>query len=211
MKGARSLINNSKRAEAEKALTAAEKRWPAAPGLLTERCELQVYAAAYDAARVLCDRALKADPDGSWALYYLSGVIALRDTGAAGSRAGIDKLKRAIDVDPDLGPAWHALGKAYERVKDTAALDALGQGVHREVQAGAAAVIAGRRRGARARDRTGDAADVRQARSRSTRTHVVLGAVISAVGLAMLVACVYIALKFRARSAGWSAVGSGSC
>jgi hypothetical protein len=52
-------------------------------------------------------------------------VLALRDTSAAGTKAGIAKLKRAITVDPDLGQAWRALGKAYGRAKDQAALDEL--------------------------------------------------------------------------------------
>jgi predicted Zn-dependent protease len=121
---ARTLINASKHGEAEKALAAAEKKWPGAAGLLTERCELLVYSSAYDAARAQCDRALKADPDASWALY-LSGVIALRDTSAGGTRAGVEKLKRAIAVDPELGPAWRTLGKAYSRLKDKAAFQAL--------------------------------------------------------------------------------------
>jgi predicted Zn-dependent protease len=52
-------------------------------------------------------------------------VLALKDTGAGGTKAGVDKLKRAITVDPDLGQAWRALGKAYERAHDAAAHDEL--------------------------------------------------------------------------------------
>jgi tetratricopeptide (TPR) repeat protein len=80
----------------------------------------------FSGAQAACNRALALDHDESWALY-LSGVLALRNTSAAGTKAGIAKLKRAITVDPDLGQAWRALGKAYERAKDQAALDQLGK------------------------------------------------------------------------------------
>ena len=77
-----------------------------------------------DAARAHCQRALAADPDDSWALY-LAGVLALKDTSGSGTKAGVEKLKHAIAVDADLGQAWRALGKAYERAHDQAAHDEL--------------------------------------------------------------------------------------
>ena len=117
---ARNLINANKHGEAERMLAAADKKWPGAPGVLAERCELALRGGAVDAARVACDRALRGDPDASWALY-LSGVIALKDTSPAGAKTGIDRLKHAIAVDPDLGQAWRALGQAYARTNDKAA------------------------------------------------------------------------------------------
>ena len=52
-------------------------------------------------------------------------MIELKNTSAAGTKAGIEKLKKAIEVDPDLGQAWRTLAKAYKRAKDDAAYDQL--------------------------------------------------------------------------------------
>ena len=121
VKGARGLIENKQMGLAARALAVAEKRWPHAPGLLAERCELALYGNQVGAATAACDEAIKLQPDASWALY-LGGVVALKDTSADGTRAGIGKLKRAIVADPGLGPAWRTLAKAYERAQDKAAL-----------------------------------------------------------------------------------------
>jgi tetratricopeptide (TPR) repeat protein len=116
--------NAGKYGDAERVLVAADKKWPGAAGIAAIRCDMSLRQNAYDAARAQCQRALAADPDDSWALY-LSGVLALKDTSASGTKAGVDKLKRAIAVDPDLGQAWRALGKAYDRAHDAAAHDEL--------------------------------------------------------------------------------------
>jgi tetratricopeptide (TPR) repeat protein len=120
------LVYGSKFAEAEKAITAAEHRWPNAAGLAGARCDLAFRQGQVDAARAACARAIAIDPKASWALY-MAGVIALRDTSAAGSRAGIDRLKQAIAADPELGQAWRTLAKAYARAKDRPALEQLGK------------------------------------------------------------------------------------
>jgi hypothetical protein len=52
-------------------------------------------------------------------------VIALKTS--AGNLQGIEQLKKAIAVDPDLGPAWRTLAKAYARTRDKAALEQLGK------------------------------------------------------------------------------------
>jgi predicted Zn-dependent protease len=119
-----SLVYANKHAEAQKKLAAGEKKWPGAPGFAAVRCDLALRQTQLDAARGACNRALAADPNESWALY-LSGVIALKDTSANGTKLGIDKLKKAITVDPTLGQAWRTLAKAYARAKDQAALDQL--------------------------------------------------------------------------------------
>jgi predicted Zn-dependent protease len=124
LKAASSMIYANKYADAHKAFDALDKKWPNAPGTLAFRCDLAMREGNIGGAQTLCNRALATYPDESWALY-LSGVLALRDTSAAGTKAGIAKLKRAITVDPDLGQAWRALGKAYGRAKDQAALDEL--------------------------------------------------------------------------------------
>lgn len=115
-------IYAQKYGEAEKTLAAAEKKWRGAPGLAAARCDLAMRVGQVDAARAACNRALAADPDASWALY-LGGIIALRD--ASGTKAGIAKLERAIKVDPELGQAWRALAKAYQRANAKAALEQL--------------------------------------------------------------------------------------
>lgn len=118
------LIGTGKLPEGERVLAAAEKKWPSAPGLAAMRCDLQFRQNNVDGARAACNRALAVDPDESWALY-LGGVLALKDTSASGTRAGIEKLKHAVAVDPELGQAWRALGKAYDRAGDKAAHDEL--------------------------------------------------------------------------------------
>ncbi len=124
IRGVLDLIYASKFGDAERALAAADKKWPKAPGLTAARCDLAFRMGQIDAARAECARALAADPSDSWALY-LQGVLLLRDAGT--TPAGIAKLKQAIAVDPDLGQAWRTLGKAYARGRDQAALDQLGK------------------------------------------------------------------------------------
>lgn len=116
------LVYANKFGDAERALAAADKKWAGAPGITATRCDLAFRMGQFDAARAVCTRALAADPRDSWALYLL-GTLLLRDTGTTG--AGIEKLKKAIEVDPELGQAWRTLAKAYERGHDKAALDQL--------------------------------------------------------------------------------------
>lgn len=122
VKSALAQIYASKYAEAEKTLSAAERTWPGAPGLAAARCDLGLRMGQVDAAKAACARALASYPDESWALY-LSGTLAFKD--ASGTKAGIELLKKAIAVDPELGQAWRTLAKAYARAKDKAALDKL--------------------------------------------------------------------------------------
>jgi len=116
------LVYATKYGDAEKAIVAAEKKWPGAPGLAAARCDLALRMGSIDGARAACAKALATDPNESWALY-LSGVIALKE--ASGTKTGIDFLKKAIAVDADLGQAWRTLAKAYTRIKDRAAYEAL--------------------------------------------------------------------------------------
>jgi tetratricopeptide (TPR) repeat protein len=116
------LVYASKYADAERALAAIEKQWPGASGIYATRCDLGMRNGSIDAARASCARALAIDPGNSWALY-LSGVISLKS--AAGTPQGIDMLKKAIAVDPELGQAWRTLGKAYVRSKDKASYEQL--------------------------------------------------------------------------------------
>ena len=118
------LSNGNKYAEAERALAVGEKKWPGAPGFAAVRCDLQLRQGQAEAARATCQRALTQDPNESWALY-LAAVIEFKNTSPASTKAGIEKLKKAIGVDPDLGQAWRALAKAYARVKDQPSLDQL--------------------------------------------------------------------------------------
>jgi len=118
------LANANKHAEATKAINAGEKRWPASPGFSTVRCDMELRRAKLPAAKAACAKALSIDPNTSWALY-LSGVIELKNTSAAGTKAGVEKLRKAIEVDPELQQAWRTLAKAYARAKDQAALEQL--------------------------------------------------------------------------------------
>lgn len=116
------LVYASKFGEADRAIAAAARQWPNAPGLIAARCDLDFRMGQIEAARASCMRALAADPEDSWALYLL-GTLLLRDAGT--TPAGIDKLKHAIAVDPELAQAWRTLGKAYARGHDQAAFDQL--------------------------------------------------------------------------------------
>lgn len=118
------LVYASKYPQAEKTIAAGEKKWPGAPGFAAVRCDLALRQAQLDAARTACNKALAADPNLSWALY-LAGVIELKNTSDTGTKSGIDKLKKAIAVDPELGQAWRTLAKAYSRAKDKSAFDQL--------------------------------------------------------------------------------------
>ena len=122
IRGVLDLVYASKFGDAERALAAADKAWPNAPGLSAARCDLAFRQGQIAAARAACARALAADPGDSWALY-LTGTLLLRDAGT--TAAGIAKLKQAIAVDPELGQAWRTLGKAYARGHDKVALDQL--------------------------------------------------------------------------------------
>jgi tetratricopeptide (TPR) repeat protein len=105
----------SKYGEALKTIAAAEKKWPAAPGLAHARCDLALRQGQVGVASAACARALAGDPNDSWALY-LSAILALKT--AAGNQRGIELLKKTIAVDPELQQAWKSLAKVYIRVKD---------------------------------------------------------------------------------------------
>lgn len=124
VRSALDLVYASKYGDAERVIGAAERKWPQSAGLAGARCDLAFRMGQIEAARAACARALAWDGKASWALY-LSGVIAMRDTSPSGTKAGIAKLKAAIEADPDLGQAWRTLAKAYARAKDQAALDQL--------------------------------------------------------------------------------------
>jgi tetratricopeptide (TPR) repeat protein len=124
LRGASELIYGNKYPDAHRALDAIDKKWPRVPGTAAFRCDLAMREGNYGLANAECSRALAADPDESWALY-LAGVLALRDTSTSGTKSGVTKLERAIKVDPELGQAWRALGKAYAREKNQAAIDQL--------------------------------------------------------------------------------------
>ena len=119
------LVYANKLAAAEKAAAAAEQRWPALPGLLAARCDLELRRGAPAAARRLCERA-NAHGGSSWGLYLL-GIIELRDPSPAATASGIARLRAAIALDPELGQAWRALGKALARAKATGDLEQLGR------------------------------------------------------------------------------------
>jgi len=113
-----SKSNEGNFAAATKLAAAAEKRWPALPGLLAARCDVAYRSGALSSARAYCSKAIAKAPS-SWALYLL-GVIELQSESRAATSAGIERLRKAIEIDPDLRQAWRALAKAYERAGMTA-------------------------------------------------------------------------------------------
>jgi tetratricopeptide (TPR) repeat protein len=122
VRAALDAVYADKHAEADKQLAALSRRWPKAPGIAAVRCDLALRKEQLAAARGHCAAALRADDNQSWA-HYLSGIIVLR---GADTRRGINHLRKAITIDPDLAQAWRALGKALQRTNDKAALAKLG-------------------------------------------------------------------------------------
>lgn len=116
IRAALDAIYADKHAEAEQQLAKLSKRWPKAPGIAAVRCDLALRKEQLAAARGYCAAALRADDEQSWA-HYLSGILVLR---GRDTKSGIAHLRKAITIDPDLGQAWRALGKALQRVNDTA-------------------------------------------------------------------------------------------
>jgi tetratricopeptide (TPR) repeat protein len=125
VRGVVAFVNANQFDAAAKAARAAERRWPALPGLLAARCDLELRRGALAAARQYCNHAI-ARGGSSWGLY-LSGVLELRAGSPAGTAAGIQRLRAAIELDPDLGQAWRTLGKALDRARATAELEQLRQ------------------------------------------------------------------------------------
>jgi tetratricopeptide (TPR) repeat protein len=123
VRGVLDLVNAGSFAAAAKAARAAEQRWPDLPGLLGARCDLELRRGHLGAARSLCARAVAHDPT-SWALY-LGAILELQDPRPAATQRGIERLREAIRIDPDLGQAWRALGKALERANASADLGQL--------------------------------------------------------------------------------------
>jgi predicted Zn-dependent protease len=115
------LTYANKLGEAATAARKAEARWPRAPGILAARCDLTFRQGRAGEAQGHCKAAIAGYPGTAWA-HYLLGVLILR---GSNTKAGIESLQRAIATDPDLAQAWRALGKAYERSGDKAALEQL--------------------------------------------------------------------------------------
>lgn len=126
IKDALQLVYANKFGQAAAMLATAERKWAGAPGIASTRCDLALRQNQLDAARAHCAKALAAQPTNSWALY-LTGVIALKPGSDAATKQGIDQLKKAIAVDPDLQQAWRTLAKAYVRTKDKPAYEQLGK------------------------------------------------------------------------------------
>jgi tetratricopeptide (TPR) repeat protein len=123
VRGVMDASNAGDHGKASRLAAAAERRWPGLPGLLAARCDLSYRSGALAAARAQCTRAI-AKGTSSWALYLL-GVIELQSESRAATQAGIERLRKAIEIDPDLQQAWRTLAKAYERAGMTGELQQL--------------------------------------------------------------------------------------
>jgi len=103
---------------AKRKAAAADKQWKGAPGVLAARCDLAMRSNDTAGARGLCDQAIAAWSGAAWALY-LRGVLTMQ-AGAQPkqTQAAIAWLRAAIAAEPELGQAYRALAKAYDRAKD---------------------------------------------------------------------------------------------
>ena len=117
------LVYSEQFDDARKLAVKGLETFPNGPGINGILCDLEVRNKKWDAARTRCQKAIKAFEGASWSQYLL-GIIELRKRN---NKAGIAHLERAIELDPDLHQAYRSLAQAYERVKDTAKLDALGE------------------------------------------------------------------------------------
>jgi tetratricopeptide (TPR) repeat protein len=115
------LTYAGKLADAERAASQAERRWPRAPGILAARCDLSFRQGNASRATQQCRAAIAGYDGAAWA-HYLLGVLILR---GRDTKAGIASLRKAIAADPELAQAWRALAKALERDGDKTALEAL--------------------------------------------------------------------------------------
>jgi predicted Zn-dependent protease len=105
--------------EAKKLALKALRSYPDAPGLLGALCDLELRMRQFGAARARCVKALSGHDEASWPRYLL-GILELREKR---NQAGIAHLQRAIELDPDLRQAYHALYKAYQRTRNTQGQD----------------------------------------------------------------------------------------
>lgn len=121
VRGLLDLVYAGKLATAERAATAAEKRWPGLPGSLAARCDLAMRQKKLPAAKKLCRKAIAGYDGAAWA-HYLLGILILQGKDTA---AGIASLRAAVAADPELVQAWRAMAKAYARAGDQAGLDEL--------------------------------------------------------------------------------------
>jgi tetratricopeptide (TPR) repeat protein len=115
------LVYASKFPAAEAKARAAEKRWPATPGVLGARCDLALRQGQTAAATKLCDRAIKLWPGAAWA-QYLRGVMALQRGKTA---PAIVALRAAVAAEPELAAVYRTLGKALTMAHDQPAHDEL--------------------------------------------------------------------------------------
>ncbi|GAB4533538.1 MAG: hypothetical protein Tsb0020_49400 [Haliangiales bacterium] len=100
-------------AAAQRQARAALSRYQGAPGVHGALCDLELRRKRYGPARQHCQQAVRGYGEATWARYLL-GILELR---ARRNAAGIGHLERAIELDPALRQAYHALSKAYGRVR----------------------------------------------------------------------------------------------
>ena len=115
------LTYGKKYKEARKLARKGLRTFKNGPGFLGALCDLEYRARSYAAAHSRCSSALRYHGEASWS-RYLMGILELRKKR---NRSGINHLKKAIASDPDLKQAYHALFKAYARVRDELAQNEL--------------------------------------------------------------------------------------
>ncbi len=110
----RTLVYAKKYGEARKLARKGLKKYRNAPGILGVLCEMEYYSRHFAPAQARCEKALAGYSEASWPRYLL-GILELRKRR---NRVGIRHLEKAMAMDPDLKHAYHALYKAYGRVKN---------------------------------------------------------------------------------------------
>jgi predicted Zn-dependent protease len=109
-------VYRGEHAAAERTARKALARHRGAPGLHGALCDLELRRKRAAAARTHCQKALAAYEQASWS-QYLMGILDLQ---ARKNAAGVRHLERAIELDPELRQAYHALHQAHGRARDSA-------------------------------------------------------------------------------------------
>jgi predicted Zn-dependent protease len=110
-------VYRGEHAAAERSTRQAMARYRDAPGLHGALCDLELRRKRSVAARTHCQKSLASYDQASWS-HYLLGILELQ---ARKNASGIRHLERAIELDPELRQAYHALHQAHGRARDTAA------------------------------------------------------------------------------------------
>jgi tetratricopeptide (TPR) repeat protein len=116
VRDALALVYRGELDAAERAARQALVTYRNAPGPHGVLCDLELRRKRATNARAHCQKALAIYDQASWS-HYLMGILELQ---ARKNASGIRHLERAIELDPELRQAYHALHQAHGRAQGAA-------------------------------------------------------------------------------------------